>query len=72
MYVDDWEEVNREKTDIEMMHIHKGLEEEGTYSIVDMVVENGFSKHSAETPLMFNPMGMAVFDIAIGSHYYHS
>ncbi len=72
MYVDDWEEVNREKTDIEMMHIHKGLEEKGTYSIVDMVVENGFSKHAEEVPLMFNPMGMAVFDIAIGSHYYHA
>lgn len=72
MYVDDWEEVNREKTDIEMMHIHKGLEEKDTYSIVDMVVENGFSNHAEETPLMFNPMGMAVFDIAIGSHYYHA
>lgn len=72
MYVDDWEEVNREKTDIEMMHLDKGLQEEDTYSIVDMVVGNGFSKHAQETPIMFNPMGMAVFDIAIGSYYYHS
>lgn len=72
MYVDDWEEVNREKTDIEMMHIHKGLEKEDTHSIVDMVVGNTFSTHSAETPIMFNPMGMAVFDIAIGSYYYHA
>lgn len=72
MYVDDWEEVNREKTDIEMMHIHKGLQEKDTYSIVDMVVGNKFSNHARETPLMFNPMGMAVFDIAIGSYYYHS
>lgn len=72
MYVDDWEEVNREKTDIEMMHIEKGLEEKDTYSIVDMVVESSFAKHNKEVPLMFNPMGMAVFDIAIGSYYYRS
>jgi ornithine cyclodeaminase len=70
MFVDDWEEVNREKTDIEMMHLEKGLQEKDTSSIVDMVVEEKFSKYSNEVPIMFNPMGMAVFDIAIGSHYY--
>ena len=72
MYVDDWEEVNREKTDIEMMHLEKGLQEEGTLSIVDLVVNNSLERHSPETPILFNPMGMAVFDIAIGSYYYHA
>lgn len=72
MYVDDWEEVNREKTDIEMMHIHKGLEEKDTFSIVDIVVGDGFDRHTRDTPIMFNPMGMAVFDIAVGSYYYHA
>lgn len=72
IYVDNWEEVNREKTDIEMMHIHKGLEEKNTFSLVDVVMENGFSMHAPETAILFNPMGMAVFDIAIGSYYYHS
>ncbi|MCE7996675.1 MAG: 2,3-diaminopropionate biosynthesis protein SbnB [Roseivirga sp.] len=72
MYVDDWEEVNRENTDIEMMHLHKGLEEEDTFSIVDMVVGKAFARHAPETPILFNPMGMAVFDIAIGSYYYQT
>lgn len=72
MFVDDWEEVNREKTDIEMMHLEKNLQEKDTQSIVNMVVDNGFSKYAPETPIMFNPMGMAVFDIAIGSYYYRS
>lgn len=70
MFVDDWEEVNREKTDIEMMHQEKGLQEKDTSSIVDMVAEEKFSEYSNSVPIMFNPMGMAVFDIAIGSHYY--
>lgn len=72
MIVDDWEEVCREKTDIEMMHLEKGLEEEHTKSIVDVVEGTCLAGYSLETPIMFNPMGMAVFDIALGSHYYQS
>ena len=68
--VDDWEEVCREKTDIEMMHIEKGLQKEGTQSITDVVIDNCLANYSTNTPIMFNPMGMAVFDVAIGSQYY--
>jgi 2,3-diaminopropionate biosynthesis protein SbnB len=68
--VDDWEEVCREKTDIEMMHLEKGLEKKDTKSIIDMVVGNCMADYPAQVPIMFNPMGMAVFDIAVGTYYF--
>ncbi len=68
--VDDWEEVCREHTDIEMMHLEKGLQKEHTQSIVDVIAKNCIHDFDKDKPIMFNPMGMAVFDIAIGSHYY--
>lgn len=67
--VDDWEEVCREKTDIEMIHIEKGLKEEDTRSIVDVVANNCLAHYDPEAAVMFNPMGMAVFDIALGKYY---
>jgi N-[(2S)-2-amino-2-carboxyethyl]-L-glutamate dehydrogenase len=72
MIVDDWEEVCRERTDIEMMHLEKGLKKGGTTSIVDVVACNGLGNYVAEQSIMFNPMGMAVFDIALGSFYYET
>ena len=70
--VDDWEEVCREKTDIEMMHLEKGLQKEDTRSIIEVVCDNCLSLYSKESPVMFNPMGMAVFDIAMGAYYYRT
>ena len=67
--VDDWEEVNREKTDVEMMHLDKGLQEEDTKSIVDMVTGNCMEHYAPDQPIMFNPMGMAVFDMAVAAYY---
>ena len=67
--VDDWDEVCRQKTDIEMMHLEKGLQKEDTKSIVDVVSDNCLMKFPAEQAVMFNPMGMAVFDIAIAKYY---
>jgi len=68
--VDDWEEVCREKTDIEMMHLQKGLKEEDTKSIADVVCNNCMADFPDHEPIMFNPMGMAVFDIATGRYYF--
>lgn len=68
--VDDWDEICREKTDIEMMHLEKGLSQENTQSIVDVVEEECLANYPQEVPILFNPMGLAVFDIAIGSLYY--
>lgn len=68
--VDDWSEVCREKTDIEVMHLEKGLTEEETKSIVDVVCGHCMQQLDKEDAVMFNPMGMAVFDVAIGAYYY--
>ena len=67
--VDDWEECCREKTDIETMHLERGLQEKDTKSIADVVVNNCMNDYPAEEAVMFNPMGMALFDIAIGRYY---
>lgn len=68
--VDDWDEICREKTDVEMMHINEGLQREDTLNIAEFVVQNKINELKEDDVLMFNPMGMAVFDIAVGNHYY--
>jgi len=68
--VDDWTEVCREKTDIEMMHLNCGLQEKDTKNIVDVVCKNACAKFPKKEAIMFNPMGMAVFDVATGRYYY--
>ncbi|KNY26427.1 ornithine cyclodeaminase [Pseudobacteroides cellulosolvens] len=67
--VDDWDEVCRENTDIEVMSREKGLKEEDTRSIIDIVCNECMKDYDKSCPIMFNPMGMAVFDISIGSYY---
>ncbi|TCP67310.1 2,3-diaminopropionate biosynthesis protein SbnB [Baia soyae] len=68
--VDDWEEVCRENTDIEVMHHERNLQKEDTYSIVDVVCHDAMNKLPAEQAVLFNPMGMAIFDVAIATYYY--
>ena len=67
--VDDWEECCREKTDLEMMHLNRGLQEEDTKSIGDVVVNSCMKNYPEEEAVMFNPMGMAIFDIATAGYY---
>ncbi len=69
MVVDDWEEVCRENTDIEAFHKTHGLTEDNTKSIQDLLTPDFFDSLSPDQPIMFNPMGMAAYDIAIASHY---
>ena len=71
MIVDDWEEVCREKTDIEVFHQVNGLQKEGTISLAEAVCHDRLRGYAPEQPIMFNPMGMGVFDIATASYYYH-
>lgn len=68
--VDDWEEVCRQNTDIENMHKTQGLQKEETVSIVDVACNHVLDERLPGQVVMFNPMGMAVFDIAIGGYYY--
>lgn len=72
MIVDDWEEVCRENTDIEVMHKEQGLLEKDTLSLSDLVCNHSFSGLAQDDVVMFNPMGMAVFDICIANYFYES
>jgi len=67
--VDNWEEVCRESTDIEIMHLEKGLIRENTRSVIDLVCNKCLQDYPASQPVFFNPMGMAIFDIAIAKYY---
>lgn len=67
--VDDWNEVCRENTDIEMLHLENGLQAEHTLSLADVVCRNGLAGIGHEQPILFCPMGMAVFDIAAADFY---
>jgi 2,3-diaminopropionate biosynthesis protein SbnB len=67
--VDDWDEVCRENTDIERFHRENGLEKSGVSTILDVVCGDLIKSYGNDRVLMFNPMGMAVFDIAIAKHY---
>lgn len=69
--VDDWEEVCRENTDIEKMHIQKGLQKKNTFSLVDIFVKNKYKEIPQDRTIMFNPMGMAIFDMAIAKYYFN-
>ncbi|MGB8193695.1 MAG: 2,3-diaminopropionate biosynthesis protein SbnB [Chitinophagaceae bacterium] len=68
--VDDWDEVCRQNTDIENMHKELGLQKEDTLSIADIACGNALENLGPDDVVMFNPMGMAVFDIAVGGYYY--
>jgi len=71
MIVDNWEEVCRENTDIERMYLQEGLKKEDTIDIVGFIKQFGPGYLKEDEVVMFNPMGMAVFDMAIAKHYYH-
>lgn len=70
--VDDWDEVCRESTDIERFHQLEGLQKEETRSITDVVCRSGLSGYAKDQPILFNPMGMAVFDIAMATYFLSS
>lgn len=70
LIVDDWKEVCRENTDIEVMYKQDLITQENTHTIQDVVCRDILSGLDKESVIMFNPMGMAVFDIAVGAYYY--
>lgn len=71
MIVDDWNEVCRENTDIERMHLQEGLNEENTINLKNLFFGTKKIRFSNSDVVMFNPMGMAIFDIAIGNHFFN-
>lgn len=70
--VDDWREVCREDTDIERMHrLHRWTEDRAA-TLKEALGGDGLARWAAEEPVFFNPMGMAVFDIAIAASYWRT
>lgn len=67
--VDDWDEVCRENTDIENMHLKKGLQKSETISVAELASDETREKLNHGRPVLFNPMGMAAFDIAVGKYF---
>ncbi len=68
--VDNWEEVCRANTDIERMHLDHSLQKEDTYDIYEALFGDLFRNKQIGDVVMFNPMGMAIFDMAIANYYY--
>ncbi|AXG72413.1 delta(1)-pyrroline-2-carboxylate reductase [Kordia sp. SMS9] len=69
MIVDDWDEVCRENTDIEMFHKTNQLQREDVVQIHDLLTEDYFASLDKDQAIMFNPMGMAIFDIAMANNF---
>lgn len=67
--VDDWEEVCRENTDIERLHLEQGLTRSGTRSLADVVCRRSLAEFAPTEPILFCPMGMGVFDIATAVYF---
>jgi len=68
--VDKWEEICRENTDIEQMHLKHGLTKKDTNSIGDLVKDGILENKVNNGAIMFNPMGMSIFDIAVAKLLY--
>ena len=68
--VDSWEEICRENTDIEKMHLDEGLLQEQAFSLPQLSGTDVLPAIATEDVVMFNPMGMAVYDVAIAAYYY--
>ncbi|CAG7650188.1 2,3-diaminopropionate biosynthesis protein SbnB [Paenibacillus allorhizosphaerae] len=68
--VDDWVEVCRENTDVELLHNEYGLNESNVLTMADIVCRNGLEAFEREEPVYFNPMGLAIFDIGVAAYYW--
>ncbi len=69
MIVDDWDEICRENTDIEMFYKTQGLQEADVVEIHELLDDDYFASLDKDQAVMFNPMGMAIFDIAMADNY---
>lgn len=66
--VDDWNEVCRENTDIELLHKECGLVKEQTRSLADVVCREALAAWGHDEPVLFCPMGMASFDLSVADY----
>lgn len=68
--VDDWNEVNREDTDIEYYAKLGGICENDVINLCDIYKKNLNDYFEKKDTIFFAPMGMATFDIAIANYFY--
>jgi ornithine cyclodeaminase len=68
--VDDWNEVCRENTDIERAHIAYGLSKNDVLQITELT-GSGNNIDFDGSSVMFNPMGMSIYDIAVARYFYN-
>lgn len=68
--VDDWQEVCRENTDIEQLHLLYDLQESDVLTLADIMLRNRLAESAEEESIYFNPMGLGVFDIALAGYYW--
>lgn len=68
--VDKWEEICRENTDIEYAHLKYGLARKDVLEITDLLNPASIAGLEKKS-FMFNPMGMAIFDVAIAKYYHN-
>ncbi len=68
--MDDWREVCRENTDIELLHLQYDLQESDVLTLADIVLRNRLAVVGAEESIYFNPMGLGIFDIALAGYYW--
>lgn len=68
--VDDWDEVNRENTDIEYYTKINGMNKDDSITICDIQRKKLNTFFSKNDNIFFAPMGMGVFDISIANYYY--
>lgn len=66
--VDDWEEICRENTDIEHLHLTAGWEKERTIPFSEAVFGDKLLSMPQDGNVLFSPMGMAIFDIAVATY----
>ena len=67
MLIDDWCEINREKTNIEQLFQSGKIQENDCIDIYDYLY---CEKINYEKALFFNPMGLAIFDVVVGKYMY--
>lgn len=67
--VDDWTEVCRENTDIELLHREAGLHADGVMTLGDVACRDALNELGIGETILFCPMGMAAFDVAI-AHWF--
>lgn len=68
--VDDWDEVCRENTDVEQLHLRYGLQSSDVCTLGDVVCRGALFRREAAGTVYFNPMGLAIFDIGVAGHYW--